>query len=438
VHGDPRPAGRRRALRSGSLSLRAGWRVGRRLTGTVGLTGLLLAASACGVLAPVAGAQALAPLTEPRAALEQALECHGQLKGSARAPVILVHGTGSSPEESFSFGYAHALPKLGFPVCVVRLPDHGLVDTQRSMQYVVYAIREVARRSERTVSLVGHSQGALLVTYASYLWRDLPAKIDDVIGLAGLYRGTVVADVACALGSCPVFAWQFRTTSRLNAAFRSRPRPAGPSFTAIATAFDEVVIPAPRAALLDGASNIVIQRLCPARPVDHYLLVGDAVAYALVLDALTHPGPADPSRFHAATCLQTIIPGADPVAAAKAPLSVVDDIARLAAALAVTAEPALRCPFGAAACPAPRLRLERRCASGGTLRMALAGDVSEVRDVRFELGGRAVRSDATEPFARTLGRRTLRRTRVRRLRAVVYLRDAVSAPVILTRSLPRC
>jgi hypothetical protein len=63
--------------------------------------------------------------------------------------------------------------------------------------------------------------------------------------------------------------------------------------------------------------------------------------------------------------------------------------------------------------------------------------VSEVRGVRFELG-RAVRTDATAPFARTLDRRTLRRTRARLLRAVVSLRDAASAPIVLTRSLPRC
>jgi hypothetical protein len=398
----------------------------------------VLAVLLAGVSTPAAsGAPAGAPLTESRAALEQALVCRGQLKGAARAPVILVHGTGSTPEESFSFGYAHVLPKLGFPVCTVRLPDFGRADIQRSMQYVVYAIREVARRSGRTVSLVGHSQGATLVTYAPYFWRDLPAKIDDVIGLAGPYRGTTVADADCAHGNCPVFAWQFRTTSRLNAAYRSRLRPAGPSFTAIATQFDELVTPAPEAGLLEGASNIVIQRLCPARPIDHYLLLADAVAYALALDALTHPGPADASRFDRATCLQTIIPGADLVAAARAPLSVAADAARVLRAPVLTAEPALRCPFDAARCPAPQLRLERRCAPGGRLRMALAGDVSEVRAVRFELG-RAVRGDATEPFSRTLDRRTLRRTRARRLRAVVSLRDTASKRVVLTRSLPRC
>jgi hypothetical protein len=81
---------------------------------------------------------------------------------ATRTPVILVHGTGSTPEESFSFGYQAALPKLGIPVCTVRLPERGTVDQQRSIQYVVYAIREVTRRAGRKVSLLGTARARSL------------------------------------------------------------------------------------------------------------------------------------------------------------------------------------------------------------------------------------------------------------------------------------
>jgi triacylglycerol lipase len=387
------------------------------------------------------GAQAQAPdaaLIEPRQALERALNCRGDVAG--RPAVLLVHGAGSSPEESYSFGYEHVLPTLGYAVCTVRLPGSGLVDRQRSIQYVVYAIREVARISQRKVSLIGHSQGAVLVTYAPYFWPDLPAMIDDVIGLAGPYRGTTTADGACADGRCPVFAWQLRTGSNLNAAYRAASRPAGPSFTAIATNVDELVTPAPQAALLDGASNVVVQDLCPARPVDHYLLVADAVAYALALDALTHPGAADPSRFDPATCLQTIIPGADLAkAAAIAPVAIANAIARIATAPEVDREPALRCPFSATDCPPPQLRVQltRRCAGPRRLRIALTGDVHAVRGVDFKFGRRLVRRDAREPFAGTVG--VSRRAHRVRLRAIVHLDGSASAPsLILSRSLPRC
>ena len=321
--------------------------LGRVATATAALMLMLLAGAA------QARAQGAA-LTEPQAQLERALECHGPLGGDGPPPVILVHGTGSTPEESFGFGYVTALPKRGIPACTVRLPARALVDQQRSIQYVVHAVREVARRSGRKVSLVGHSQGATLVTYATYLWPDLPAKVDDVIGLAGPYQGTTTADDSCADASCPVFAWQFRRASRLNAAFHGARQPRGPSYTAIATAIDELVAPAPGAARLEGAANIVIQDVCALRPIDHYLLTGDAVTYALVLDALTHPGPADRSRFDATTCLQTVLPGADLVqTAVTAPVAIANAITSIATAPEVDREPALRCPFDPADCPRP-------------------------------------------------------------------------------------
>jgi hypothetical protein len=62
----------------------------------IDLTVLLLAVKASAASGAASGAR----LTEPPAARGQALQCHGSPKGSARAPVILVHGTGSTPEES--------------------------------------------------------------------------------------------------------------------------------------------------------------------------------------------------------------------------------------------------------------------------------------------------------------------------------------------------
>ena len=53
--------------------------------------------------------------------------------------------------------------------------------------------------------------------------------------------------------------------------------------------------------------------LCPADVYEH-LGVGtvDPVAYALAVDALTHPGPADPARISPATCAQPYMPGVNP------------------------------------------------------------------------------------------------------------------------------
>jgi triacylglycerol lipase len=412
------------------------WERVRRLIG--GLTVAVLAS-----LAATGSAGAVntgAALTEPPAALAAALECHGDLGGTAATPVILVHGAGSSPEESFSFGYVPALQRLGFPVCTVRLPGHGLVDMQCSIQYVVHAVREVAQRSGRRVSLVGHSIGAVLAVYAPSFWPDLAALIDDDIGLAGPYRGGTSFNPACTDNRCPIFSWQLRPASNLIRAFRDKPHPVGPSFTAVATAFDEVVTPAPEAGLLPGAANVVVQSICRLRPIEHFLMAADAVTYAVALDALTHPGPADPARVARTTCLQVFPPGSDLArGAARAPLAVANATVRSLRAPAVNGEPQLRRPFDPDACPRPAsLSLTRRCASGGRLRIALTGDVDTVRRVDFKLGRRLVHRDDAAPFSATLATGTPRLARARRLRAIAILSSPPGERRILSRPLPRC
>jgi pimeloyl-ACP methyl ester carboxylesterase len=422
---------------------------------------LLLAVSSFALLAaPAAAVAAPAPLTEPREALDAALKCGPGVDGAAATPVVLVHGTGSTPEESFSFGYEKALPKDGFPACTVRLPERAGVDLQRSIQYVVHAIREVARRSGRRVALVGHSQGAMLAAYAPHFWEDLPPLVDDVIGLAGPYLGTQRANDNCADGRCPVTSWQFRMGSAFTKAFAARARPEGVSFTAIATAFDELVTPAPAAARLEGASNLVLQDLCPGRPVEHFAIVGDAAAYALALDALRNRGPADPKRFAAATCAQGTIPGGDPAGTVvTAPQAIGNASVSLVTGEERDAEPPLACPFDQAACsagggsgtgsgsgtaggdrdrPGQRARaprLTRSCLRGGSLRVRVEPGGVRVRGVTLRAGRRLLARDRRSPFVRVLSRRAVRRGGGTRLRAVLA---TSRGPLALSRTFPRC
>ena len=81
------------------------------------------------------------------------------------------------------------------------------------------------------------------------------------------------------------------------------------------------------------------------------------------------------------------------------------------------------------------LRLTRRCRRGRLL-ARVTGDTDDVRRINFKLDKRLARSDSTAPFARTIGRRKLSRTRARRLRAVVYA--GAGRPAVLSRTLPRC
>ena len=48
---------------------------------------------------------------------------------------------------------------------------------------------------------------------------------------------------------------------------------------------------------LEGASDLVIQDICPGRQVRHVDMAFDAVAYAALRDAMRHRGPAEASRL---------------------------------------------------------------------------------------------------------------------------------------------
>lgn len=117
----------------------------------------------------------------------------------------------------------------------------------------------------------------------------------------------------------------------------------GPPYTSIYTLADEFVLPQPRASGLAGARNIAVQSVCPGRPVEHVVMTGDAVAYALVLDALGHPGPATASRVPFPTCLQLTMPGADLVGAAQGAAGFTAKQLAGAACPSPPSEPPLRC-----------------------------------------------------------------------------------------------
>lgn len=302
-----------------------------------GVRALLAGAAALATVTP-APAEAQTPTSFPTpqgpalgvdgATLEGSLHCPAQFTHPARGPVLLVHGTGTNDGESWSWNYALVLPGLGFDVCTVTLPGRALDDAQVSSEYVVYAIRAMARRSGRRVEVIGHSQGGLEPRWALKWWPDTRVLVDDLITLAATHHGTLVADaVTSALGQCTGACWQQRTDSKFIAALNA----GGETFpevssTAIYSLTDELVQPQtpPRpTSSLDGppstTTNVAVQDLCPGRPVDHLAILGDAVAFSMVMDAMTHPGPADPKRFDPATCAKGTFDGVDATRLAQEP-----------------------------------------------------------------------------------------------------------------------
>lgn len=294
------------------------------------------------------------PLSVPLAALNAALTCPATFT-SSHQPVLLVHGTFTNADENWSWNYRVALPRDGYDVCWVTLPERSVGDIQLASEYVVQAVRTINARSGRRVDIIGHSQGGLEPRWALRWWPSLLSKVDDLVTLATPNHGTVVADTPGP--TCPA-CWQMRTTSNFIASLNSGDETpatvaAAPSYTALYSLTDELVepsVPTPTAAL-NGASNILVQApdVCHGRPVDHVGFAYDKVVYDLTRDALDHKGPAVPSRAYAASgqvafCAQTTI--VDVPALLALALAENLDFTDAPASSFVTQEPALKCYAG--------------------------------------------------------------------------------------------
>lgn len=258
------------------------------------------------------------PLTADADRLRRSIHCTPEVAPAhPRRTVVLVHGTGSTGRESWGWSYRRALKADGFGVCVVDLPGRGLGSFTRSADYVVHAVRHAARKSGRDVALIGHSQGGSLSVWVTEFWPDVARKVKEVISIAGPLNGTEFADNLCAFGRCTPLAWQSRTNARVRDALRGAELSPTTDYTSIVTIHDEIVYPQPRAGRMRGVKLIVAQDVCAADPVEHGLILGDPVTYAVALDALTHRGPGSGTRVPLGTCRQTFIPNGDPLGSAE-------------------------------------------------------------------------------------------------------------------------
>jgi pimeloyl-ACP methyl ester carboxylesterase len=315
-----------------------------------------------GVLSLPATASAVtyAPVNQPapaysvsQADLDASLQCNGNL-AAGPTPVLLVHGTGSNPHDNFSWNWEPALDDLGISWCTVALPGNGMDDVQVGGEYVVNAIRTMFTRAGRRISIMGHSQGGMIPRWALRFWPDTRQMVDDDIGFAASNHGTTGAQLTCQPDCAPA-VWQQRDDSEFIKALNSYQETfAGISYTEIYSHTDEVVTPNSNdqgsSSLHTGdgqITNVAIQDVCPL-DVSEHLAVGTQsnTAYALAIDALTHTGPADPSRIDTSSvCTDPLMPGIhDPVAGAAAAATAAANLLQTIATYPhVPAEPALKC-----------------------------------------------------------------------------------------------
>jgi pimeloyl-ACP methyl ester carboxylesterase len=264
-------------------------------------------------------------LTVPARKLDDSLACHGDVKGSSRKPVLMLHGGGAGPDSS-RWNAQKWFAQRGTPYCVLSIPIFGNEDLQISAEYVVNAIRTVHGLRDGKINLFSQSLGGPVGRWALRFWPDTRAMIDDYVEVVPPNHGTgpstealCVASVVSRvkpLTSCLAGGWQIKPGSRWLEALNSRQETFdGISSTVVYSKFDEIVVgPALRD---DGGEvrNVATQDICPLDVSDHLLAATSSpITYALTFDALDHPGPADPARINRNVCRELLAPGIDPVA----------------------------------------------------------------------------------------------------------------------------
>ena len=233
--------------------------------------------------------------------------------GDNRTPLILVTGTGASGDAAYAIGKP-AFDEEGRTVCWTSFPDappatsyNTTGDIQKSVQYLVYAIKQTySSAGNRKVAVFGISQGGLLARLAVTYWPELRSKVSDVISAAGTHHGTTTVTNACTASvPCPPAGWQQKKGSNLLKALNSQPdetpgRSIG--WTTIRSLSDQTVKPITRKAktstsALKGATNILIQDFCPKRKTSHIGTALDSITFSAIQDAMSHPGPAKAKRM---------------------------------------------------------------------------------------------------------------------------------------------
>lgn len=288
--------------------------------------GLSLAVGTTGAQAEEDGAPtpAFAPLDRPgpalwvsQAALRRAMECSGNPSRGPR-PVFLNAATSVTPEENFSWNWMKAFDAQGRYWCTMKMPFHTFGDIQTAAEYIVFAVREMHRRTDRKIAILGHSQGGMSGRWALRFWPDLRTKVAEVIGMAPSNHGTLsLATCIEGLTRCTPAVWQQGAESMFVRALNSRAETfAGIDYTNVFTALDEVVTPPKSSGLTTGKgriANVKVQDVCPLDPYEHVLMgtVSPAV-YGIVMDALSHTGPARPERVSRSVCRRLYMPGVDP------------------------------------------------------------------------------------------------------------------------------
>lgn len=178
---------------------------------------------------------------------------------------------------------AERLRTDGRTALVVDLPGDGTGDLREAARAVAGVVDAALASGSPSVDLVGYSAGGVV---ARLLLADEPdAAVRRVVTLGSPHQGSRLAGLGARFspGSCPEACRQLVPGNDLLDELEQTPD--GPAWLSLWTELDEVVTP-PDSARLDGATNVVLQDVCPGTLVGHGQLPSDPGVQGVVLAAL--------------------------------------------------------------------------------------------------------------------------------------------------------
>lgn len=233
--------------------------------------------------------------------LAAALTCPYSSPTTSSPPVLLVHGTGTTGEQSWGDGYAPALKDNGYTACYVTLPGRAMGDMQVSAEYVAYNIHAISQLAGGAkTSIISHSQGGPNVQWALQFFPSTRSVVSSFIALSPDFTGITLLgsklSKICVGKLCQASLWQQSAASQYYEALHYDNFQALVPTTSIYTQFDGIINPPKVNAQLPGATVVAVQSLCPLRGTTHPAMTVDSAAFALALDALNHGGKASVLR----------------------------------------------------------------------------------------------------------------------------------------------
>ncbi|AZQ33521.1 alpha/beta fold hydrolase [Streptomyces cyaneochromogenes] len=213
-------------------------------------------------------------------------------------PVVLVNGTFKTSYENW-LTLSPALADAGHCVFSFEYGDletAPVADSAAELRDFVNAV--LGATGAKKADLVGHSQGGMMPRYYVKFLGGA-TKVDDLVGIVPSNHGTT-NPLALVAGAtvCPSCVDQTAGSDFLQKLNADPEAPVGPDYTAIATRYDEVVLPY-TSSFLDGpasyVTNVLLQDRCPLNITEHDQATKSPLVESWVLNALKRDGPADPA-----------------------------------------------------------------------------------------------------------------------------------------------